>query len=279
MATILVTGGTGTLGRQVVDRLRTDGHSVRVLSRSAQPYAVDLRDDDSRALDRALEGADAVVHCATSTRGGDDRAAAHLVEAAVRAKVGHLLYVSIVGVDRLPLGYYRTKRIVERMVEDSGIGWTILRTTQFHDLVLRMLEGATKLPVAALLPAEVSLQPIGSAEVASRLADLATRPPSGRVPDLGDRRSDTPGPGRRVPAGGAPPAAAGVAAAVREGVRGLPRGAPARTRTGGGQGDVRGLPRDAEVVSGQGEGEGACAGRELVSGSVCGVSDVPSGWW
>ena len=185
MATILVTGGTGTLGRQVVDRLRTDGHSVRMLSRSAQPYAVDLRDDDSRALDRALEGADAVVHCATSTRGGDDRAAAHLVEAAVRAKVGHLLYVSIVGVDRLPLGYYRTKRIVERMVEDSGIGWTILRTTQFHDLVLRMLEGATKLPVAALLPAEVSLQPIGSAEVASRLADLATRPPSGRVPDLG----------------------------------------------------------------------------------------------
>ncbi|MFC8079497.1 SDR family oxidoreductase [Streptomyces sp. NPDC057307] len=185
MATILVTGGTGTLGRQVVDRLRTDEHNVRVLSRSSQPYAVDLRDDDSRGLDEALKGVDVVVHCASSPRGGDDRAAAHLVESAVRAKIPHLVYVSIVGVDRLPLGYHRTKRIVERMVEDSGLGWTILRTTQFHDHVLRMLEGATKLPVAALLPAEVSLQPVGSAEVASRLADLATRPPSGRVPDLG----------------------------------------------------------------------------------------------
>ncbi|MEV8415905.1 MULTISPECIES: SDR family oxidoreductase [Streptomyces] len=187
MATILVTGGTGTLGRQVVDRLRTDGHTVRALSRSSEPYAVDLRDDDSRGLDEALRGVDVVVHCASSAspRGGDDRAAAHLVESAVRAKIPHLVYVSIVGVDRLPLGYHRTKRVVERMVEDSGLGWTILRTTQFHDLVLRMLEGATKLPVAALLPAEVRLQPVGSAEVASRLADLATRPPSGRVPDIG----------------------------------------------------------------------------------------------
>lgn len=185
MATILVTGGTGTLGRQVVDRLRTDGHNVRALSRSSQPYAVDLRDDDSRALDEALRGVDVVVHCASSARGGDDRAAAHLVESSVRAGIPHLVYISVVGGDRLPLGYYRTKRIVERMIEDSGLGWTILRTTQFHDAVLRMLEGATKLPVATLLPARVSLQPIGSAEVASRLADLATRPPAGRVPDLG----------------------------------------------------------------------------------------------
>ncbi|WP_405678926.1 SDR family oxidoreductase [Streptomyces sp. NBC_01511] len=185
MATILVTGGTGTVGRQVVDRLHTDEHNVRVLSRSSQPYAVDLRDDDSRRLDEALRGVDVVVHCASSQRGGDDRAAAHLVEAAVRAAIPHLVCISIVGVDRLPLGYFRTKRIVERMIEDSGLGWTILRTTHFHDLVLRMLEGATKLPLAALLPAQVSLQPIGSAEVASRLADLATRPPSGRVPDLG----------------------------------------------------------------------------------------------
>ncbi|MFD3488053.1 SDR family oxidoreductase [Streptomyces sp. NPDC058665] len=185
MATILVTGGTGTLGRQVVDRLRTDEHHVRVLSRGSQPYTVDLRDDDSRALDAALKGVDVIVHCASSVRGGDDRAAAHLVESAIRARIPHLVHISIVGVDRLPLGYHRTKRIVERVIEDSGLGWTIVRTTQFHDHVLRMLEGATKLPVAALLPAQVSLQPIGSAEVASWVADLAARPPAGRVPDLG----------------------------------------------------------------------------------------------
>jgi len=184
MSTILVTGGAGTLGRQVVDRLRTDQHNVRVLSRSSQPYAVDLRDDDSRGLDEALKGVDVIVHCATTARGGDDRAAAHLIEAAVRAGTAHLVYISIVGVDRLPLGYYRTKRIAERMIEDSGLGWTILRTTQFHDLVLRILTGATKLPVA-VLPTGVSLQPIASSEVATRLAALAAGPPAGRVPDLG----------------------------------------------------------------------------------------------
>lgn len=141
MTTLLVTGGTGTLGREVTERLRTDGHQVRVLSRRSQPYAVDLR--DGTGLDAAVDGVDAIVHCATTPRGGDDTAAGHLIEAAGRAGVPHLVHVSIVGVDRVPLGYYRVKRQVE-------LGWTILRTTQFHDLVLRFLAAAARLPVLPL---------------------------------------------------------------------------------------------------------------------------------
>ncbi|MFB8105644.1 SDR family oxidoreductase [Streptomyces sp. NPDC056007] len=182
MTTILVTGATGTLGRQVAERLRTGGADVRALSRRSPSYAVDLR--DGKGLDAAVDGADAIVHCATSPRGGDDRAAGHLIDAAKRAGVPHLVHVSIVGVDRVPLGYYTVKHRVERMIEDSGIGATIQRTTQFHDLVLSIVSGAARLPVLPV-PAGVSVQPVDSGEVADRLAALALGAPAGRVPDLG----------------------------------------------------------------------------------------------
>ncbi|CCK31520.1 hypothetical protein BN159_7141 [Streptomyces davaonensis JCM 4913] len=72
MTTILVTGGTGTLGRLVAERLRADGHEVRVLSRHAQPYAVDLRAGGA-GLDAAVSGVEVIVHCASSPRGGTRR--------------------------------------------------------------------------------------------------------------------------------------------------------------------------------------------------------------
>jgi uncharacterized protein YbjT (DUF2867 family) len=183
MTTILVTGGTGTLGRLVTERLRGDGHEVRVLSRHAQPYAVDLREGGG-GLDAALDGVDTVVHCATSPRGGDERAATNLIAAARRAGVAHLVYISIVGVDRVPFGYYRSKLAVERLVEESGLGWTVLRATQFHDLVAQVFQVLAKAPVV-LVPARVRDQPVEVAEVADRLAELATGAPAGRVADLG----------------------------------------------------------------------------------------------
>ncbi|MFD9401952.1 SDR family oxidoreductase [Streptomyces sp. NPDC060011] len=183
MTTILVTGGTGTLGRHVCERLRADGHAVRVLSRHTQPYAVDLREGGG-ALDAAVSGADAIVHCASSPRGGDERAAGHLVAAARRAAVPHLLYISIVGVDTVPMGYYKAKLAVERQIEESGLGWTILRATQFHELVDQVLTGLAKPPLL-FLPAGASDQPIEVTEVADRLAELAAGAPAGRVADLG----------------------------------------------------------------------------------------------
>ncbi|MEU6775876.1 NAD(P)H-binding protein [Streptomyces sp. NPDC046759] len=183
MTTILVTGGTGTLGRWVTARLRADGHEVRVLSRHTRPYAVDLRAGGS-GLDAALAGVETVVHCASSPRGGDEQAADHLLAAARRAGVGHLVYISIVGTDRVPLGYYRTKLAVERRIEASGLGWTVLRTTQFHDLLVSVLGGLAKSPVL-LVPAGVPDQPVEVTEVADRLAGLALAAPAGRVADMG----------------------------------------------------------------------------------------------
>ncbi|MCS0639731.1 NAD(P)H-binding protein [Streptomyces sp. LP05-1] len=182
MSTILVTGGTGTLGSHVTERLRAEGHEVRVLSRKSRPYAVDLR--TGAGLDRALAGVDTVVHCASSPAGGDEEAARNLIAGARRAGVGHLVYISIVGVDRVPYSYYRSKLAVERLVEESGLGWTTLRATQFHELVVSVLGVLAKTPAVMVLPAGLSDQPVEVREVAGRLAELAAGAPAGRVPDM-----------------------------------------------------------------------------------------------
>ncbi|MFF5706416.1 SDR family oxidoreductase [Streptomyces sp. NPDC012794] len=192
MSTILVTGATGTLGAPLVTRLREQGHEVRALSRHSAQYPVDLR--DGSGLDAAMAGVQVVVHCASNTRGagkGDDLAAGHLVRAARRAgTVTNVVYISIVGVDVIPFGYYRMKHTVERLLEESGLGVTVLRTTQFHDLVAQVVGMAARLPVVPL-PKGVRVQPIAVEEVADRLARLAVPVAAGRVPDMGGPETRT----------------------------------------------------------------------------------------
>ncbi|MES1212289.1 MAG: epimerase, partial [Leifsonia sp.] len=99
------------------------------------------------------------------------------------APTQHLVFISIVGVDRIPYGYYRDKVASEQAIEASGIPFTIIRVTQFHGFVDEVLEAQRRLPVTIVLP--VSAQTIHMPEVAERLADLAVAPPAGRVADLG----------------------------------------------------------------------------------------------
>jgi uncharacterized protein YbjT (DUF2867 family) len=94
------------------------------------------------------------------------------------------VYISIVGIDRVPYRYYQAKQEAERLIQASGLPWTILRATQFHQLVLLVASGLARLPVVPV-PAATSFQPIDAAEVADQLARLATGLPSGRVPDMG----------------------------------------------------------------------------------------------
>ena len=145
MTAILVTGSTGTLGRALAPQLTAAGHEVRAFSRRPRPPSTPAQawaTGDLRAntgLDEALAGIDVIVHCASAQR-GDQAAAQNLIAAARRAGAPHLVYISIVGVDQVPVGYYRAKLAVERLIEDSGLPWTILRATQFHDLILRGCE-------------------------------------------------------------------------------------------------------------------------------------------
>ncbi|MEU0958459.1 SDR family oxidoreductase [Micromonospora aurantiaca] len=186
-APILVTGGTGTIGRHVVPLLRAAGHPVRVLSRrSGRPgdgvthVAADLL--SGADLGPALSGVSTVLHLAGGAK-GDDRATAHLARAAHRAGVAHLVHISVTGADRVPLAWIRSKLDAERAVVDSGVPWTVLRAAQVHDLVFTMLTAMTRLPVVPV-PGGLRLQPVDAAEVAARLAELTLGAPAGLVPDL-----------------------------------------------------------------------------------------------
>jgi uncharacterized protein YbjT (DUF2867 family) len=184
--TILVTGGTGRLGRALVPRLLSTGHAVRLLSRKPSPNEMTCHGDlfTGEGLAEAVAGVGTIIHCATSNGHPDVDGTHNLVQAALRTGRPHLIYVSIVGVDRVNIAYYRAKLACERLLERSGLPLTIQRTTQFHELIVWMCTVQRWLP-AIVMPAGVSFQPVDAGEVAARLADLASAPPSGRAPDMG----------------------------------------------------------------------------------------------
>jgi uncharacterized protein YbjT (DUF2867 family) len=196
---ILVTGGTGGLGRRVVQRLLGAGRQLRVASRRRQEpadgieYVIsDLARDEG--VDAALEGASVVVHCAGVGKIKEDTAQArNLVRAAKRAGVRHFATVSVVGADRVPVrsavdramfAYFASQRAKELVVAESGLPWTNLRATQFHDgFILVMVRGMSKLPVVPL-PAGVRFQPVAADEVAENLVRLALGAAAGQAPDI-----------------------------------------------------------------------------------------------
>ena len=185
---ILVTGGTGTLGQQVVSRLREAGREVRVLSRrrgTGQDGLVLALGDlaTGEGLPAAVHGVGTIVHCA-SNRKGDAEATRNLVRAAAHNEMGpHLVYISIVGVDRFPRAYFKSKLGAEGVIAGSGLPWTTLRATQFYELIRNGAVRLAKLPVIPV-PAGFVVQPVDSGEVAARLGELALGEPSGRVADM-----------------------------------------------------------------------------------------------
>ncbi len=191
-STTLVTGGTGLLGSQVLPLLRQAGHRVRVLSRhdrepgdGVEYVAVDLVTGDG--LDEALDAVQTVLHLAGGPK-GDDVTTRNLVQAAQRAgTVEHLVLISVIGADTVPIGYFVRKAEAERIVAASGIPYTILRAAQFHDLALKTVQAIAKAPILPA-PGGVRWQPVASREVAARLAELTLGNPAGRVPDLAGPR-------------------------------------------------------------------------------------------
>jgi uncharacterized protein YbjT (DUF2867 family) len=197
MQHILVTGGTGTLGRYVVPQLRDAGCKVRVLSRRSREAgeSIEFVTGDlatGEGIEAAVEGVEIIVHCAGSRKGDEDKAL-NLVRAASRAGTRHLVYISVVGADRIPVesfvdramfGYFASKLAAERVVADSGLPWTTLRATQFYDSILMVARAMAKLPVVPV-PAGCRFQPVDAGEVAARLVQLTLGEPAGLIPDLG----------------------------------------------------------------------------------------------
>jgi uncharacterized protein YbjT (DUF2867 family) len=186
---VLVTGGTGRLGRSVVALLLDSGCDVRVLARHRRDtppevtfFTGDLRSGEG--IDRAVSGVGAIIHCATSTK-GDAEATRNLVAVAAKAGPPHFVQPSIVGIDAMAAwGYVKTKVEVERIVENSGLPWTILRATQFYNYCFENSRKLAKFPLLAPVPRGFHVQPVDSREVAARLVELALGEPVGRAPDM-----------------------------------------------------------------------------------------------
>lgn len=177
------------MGRRVVELLDPADVEVRVLSRSGQTGTIRGDLATGEGLGTAVRGVDTIVHCASSpfrkTWQVDVEGTKRLLEAAAEAGVSHVVYISIVGIDRVrSYPYYRTKLDAERVVEGSPVPYTILRATQFYDFVLKAIRLLERLPVM-IIPNGFPGQPVDVGEVAGRLVELALSESAGRVPDVG----------------------------------------------------------------------------------------------
>ncbi len=186
---VLVTGGTGVLGREVMGRLSSASVEARALSRSGREGAI--RGDllTGEGLEEAVRDVNTIIHCASSpfhkSRQVDVEGTRRLLQVAAREGVSHVVYISIVGMEHAPAyPYYRIKLDTERVIESSPVPYTILRATQFHDLILKAIQFLGRSPVM-LVPKGFLGQPIDAGEVAERLVEIALSKPAGWAQDVG----------------------------------------------------------------------------------------------
>ncbi|TIS91572.1 MAG: NAD-dependent epimerase/dehydratase family protein [Mesorhizobium sp.] len=207
MAKILVTGGTGHLGHDLVPALTASGHTVRLLAREARldravEWAVEWALGDlatGEGIDDALGGVDTVIHAATlspiarrgmrpidffsSPSDVDVEGTRRLLAASQRANVSHFIFVSIVGLDFSTLPYSRVKLAGEQLVRESPLSWSVIRATPFFYLLAQMLAGLRWLPVW-LLPTSPS-NPVDTRDVARYLAQAVSDGERGVRPQIG----------------------------------------------------------------------------------------------
>jgi uncharacterized protein YbjT (DUF2867 family) len=173
---IAVAGGTGVAGRWTVEALRADGHEPIVITRSAGADLV-----TGAGLDAALAGVDAVID-ATNTTSSGKRASSEFFEATARtlmrtaavAGVRHIVALSIIGIDRVPYGYYQGKLRQEEVLRESPVPVSILRAAQFHEFPGQYL---AKMPGPVVIVPRWLAQPVAAREVGAALARIAAGDP------------------------------------------------------------------------------------------------------
>lgn len=213
MKRVLMIGGTGALGREVVAELLKAGYTVRILSRQPAsanrwPQVEWVQGDlaGGSGLREAVADVDIIIHAATDAGGisydnvsmgaflrkavfkhdpaVDVDGTRLLLEYARAAGVEHCIYVSIVGIEHIPFAYYRHKVQAEALVRESGVPWSILRATQFYPLVDALLRLSDKWPVMTLT-SDFQMQPVDQRDVARYLCSCVQQGPGGMLPNFG----------------------------------------------------------------------------------------------
>jgi uncharacterized protein YbjT (DUF2867 family) len=190
---VLVTGGTGTLGRHVVTLLRQSGHRARILSRHPRGHVDAVHGDlgTGEGIAKALAGMDVVVHAASATRSMrslravDVEGTRRMLVMARDAGIKHVAFASIVGIENVSYRYYRAKLAAEQVVREGLVPWSIIRATQFHSFIEVTLALFSRLPGLTTIPYGWQFQPVDEREVAQRLYGIALGQPSGALPDFG----------------------------------------------------------------------------------------------
>ena len=193
MKTVLITGGRGVLGSELTPCLLQAGFAVRGMSRRAvtgdspdQLSWVQADLDTGEGLDAAVKNVDIIIHAASNpmqTKKTDLQGTEKLLAAAKAANIENFLYISIIGVDKVPFPYYKAKLAVEEMVKASGLPWSICRATQFHNLIDLFLGAVVRLPIMPL-PTDFQFQTIDPGEVAEALAEQITNGAVGVLPSV-----------------------------------------------------------------------------------------------
>lgn len=186
---VTILGGGGAIGKDLTGLLIERGHQVTTASRSVSPEPragvrgvhVDLATGEG--LSEAIGESESVVHLASDPQNAKEVDVSGTERLLEQIGDRHLTYLSIVGVDRHPLPYYRSKLAAERLIEGAGGLYTIVRATQFHDLTAYRVDRMTHALIAHV-PKGYVYQPIDIHEVAEELAALVDTHPQGRAPDL-----------------------------------------------------------------------------------------------
>ena len=182
---IVVIGGSGLIGKQLVQKLRDAGHDVLPASPSSGVNTI-----SGQGLKEALAGAAVVVDVANAPSWEDqavmdffETSGKNLMAAEKAAGVRHHVALSVVGTDRLQeSGYFRAKLVQENLIKSSGIPYTIVRATQFFEFVGAIVQSGTDGETVRL--PHVLMQPVASEDVAAALAVVAVAAPLGGLVDI-----------------------------------------------------------------------------------------------
>jgi uncharacterized protein YbjT (DUF2867 family) len=182
---IVVIGGTGLIGSKTVAILRQGGHDVVAASPNSGVNSI-----TGEGLKEAMAGAQVVIDLANSPSFEDkavleffETAGRNLLAAEAAADVRHHVVLSIVGTDRMPdNGYFRAKVAQEKLIEASGIPYTIIRSTQFMEFLRGIADEGTNGNIVRLSPG--LFQPIAADDVAAAVADVAFAAPKNGIVEI-----------------------------------------------------------------------------------------------
>jgi uncharacterized protein YbjT (DUF2867 family) len=177
---VAIAGGTGTVGAEAVRALEQRGHAVRALSPHAAEHPVDLRDGSGLAA--ALDGVDAIINAANGKRDVLVNGTARLLAAAEDAGVRHYVGISIIGVERVGLGYYKTKVAQDELTQRSAVPWTIVRATQFHPFLASTFARTARFGIVPCL--RFPIQPVDPRELGRVLAETAEAEPAQAITEF-----------------------------------------------------------------------------------------------